>query len=186
MKGLVVGVLTSLLFAAQANASAIDRAVSEADRYAKAHGPQRIFAQLGCTNDEATGWRELKSVQDFRKEASEAQCSYVALVTLQDGSVLLVHEELGNGDFFILATHYYRRDGTLAFVRSRLDTFHGNVSVLRTAHYDARGVVLRRSQRVLDLKTQKAVDPAKKPFMDSPTPLYRTTSELPFFHLLAR
>jgi hypothetical protein len=186
MKGLVVGVLTSLLFAPQPTASAINRAVSEADRYSNAHGPQRIFAQVGCTNDETTGWRELKSVEDFRKEASEAQCSYVALVTVQDGSILLVHEELGNGDFFILATHYYRQDGTLAFVRSRLNTFHGYVSVLRTAYYDSGGVVLRRSQRVLDLKTQKAIDPAKRSFMDSPTPVYRTTSELPFFHLLAR
>ena len=119
-------------------------------------------------------------------DSSEAQCSYVALVTSRDGAILTVHEELTSADYFVLATHYYRRDGTLAYVRSRLNTFHGYISVLRTVYYDGRGAVLKRTERVLDLKTQKKVNLADRDFMDVPTPVYRTTSELPFSQLLER
>ena len=59
-----------------------------------------------------------------------------------------------SGDWFLSASYYFRADGTIAEKRERLNTFYGNMSVLRGTTFDSLVKTLRQEQKYLDLKTQ--------------------------------
>ena len=62
----------------------------------------------------------------------------------------------------------------------------GTSKVLRSAYFDEVGRLLRRTERALDLETQKRVIPTERELMDVETPVYLKASKLPFSNLLAR
>jgi hypothetical protein len=105
-------------------------------------------------------------------------------VWTRDGKVVLAFFGFtsGSGDWYHFIKYYYRGDGTLAKIQARLNTFAGNVSVLRDRYYDTNGKLLKSTRRYLDLQTHKPVK--KADFHDDPIPMFSKASALPFHRLL--
>lgn len=167
--------------AQKAALASINSYAQQIDQYIKRH-PKRIFANVVSETDEADHWREFKTVAKL--ENSETAFDESAHVWQKAGKVVAVQFTFSSqsGDWVQYVNYYFRADGTLAKLHSRLNTFHGNLSVIRDKFYDAGGRLLQTSTRYLDLKSQK---PTKsRDFMDAEIPLYLKARELPFYKLL--
>ena len=83
------------------------------------------------------------------------------------------------GDWVNDAGYCFRPDGTLAQIRSRLDSFHSDMIVVRDYLFsdECRQIALERSDYALHTKTPKKPDPD---FWDFPLPLYQRVGDLPF------
>ena len=157
-----------------AEVSAIKAYTADVDRFTKA----RKFRTFGVFYKGDKGsWRELKGKSDQQLDES---CD----VWTRDGKVVLAFFGFtsGSGDWYHFIKYYYREDGTLAKIQARLNTFAGNVSVLRDRYYDTNGKLLKSTRRYLDLQTHKPVKKAN--FHDDPVPMFSNTSALPFYRLL--
>jgi hypothetical protein len=108
----------------------------------------------------------------------------VAYIWSRKGNVVAVGFtfQSGSRDWAHFVTYYFREDGTLAKIHSRLNTFYGGVTAIRDQYYGSNGRLLKTTARFLDMQTQK---PKKNPsFQDEPTPVYLNVRKLPFFKLL--
>lgn len=154
----------------------IDTYAKEIDRFIKTKPKSRLFGDVSTT--EKSRWREVR--------AKQAEDLYeTAEVWTRDGKVVAANFQLSSasGDWVHFISYYFRADGTLAKIKAQLNTFYGNVSVLRDRYYDANRKQLKATERFLDLETQK---PIKRPteFYNNPVPFYSRVSTLPFGRLL--
>jgi hypothetical protein len=159
------------------------------DNYAK-RNPKlgRLFADVSSDiTGQKSEWREFKSEEE-RAETDTSDGLYDnANVWSKDGAVVLVNctFETDSGDWFHKVDYYFRKDGSLAKIHARLDTFYGSVTAIRERLYDSKGRLLSSSQQILDLKTKKKKRPGEDDgFKDEPVPVYRTVKALPFSALL--
>jgi hypothetical protein len=177
---LVVLILFSafLTALAQTKASAIteiDTYIKEIDRFIKTKPKSRLFGDLSTTDK--SRWREVraKQAEDLYEKAE---------VWSRKGKVVAANFALSSpsGDWVHFITYYFRADGSLAKIEAQLNTFYGNVSVLRDRYYDGNRKQLKATERFLDLETQK---PIKRPeFNNNSIPFYSRVSTLPFGRLL--
>jgi hypothetical protein len=161
--------------------AAINAYVKQVDRFMKRNDKRsRTFGDMG---DEQRQWREFKGGV-AEGETDPADLDEVAYVWLRKGKVVAVAFtfQSGSRDWAHFVTHYFREDGTLAKLHSRLNTFYGNVSAIRDKYYSGNGRLLRKTARYLDIETHK---PKKNPnFHDEPIPVYLSVRRLPFYTLL--
>lgn len=149
----------------------------QVDRFSKRH-PKRIFANAPETESGPDRWRE------FKTAAKLEGFDESAYVWQKTGKVVAANFTFTSqsGDWVQDVNYYFREDGKLAKVHAHLNTFHGNLSVIREKFYDAGGRLLHTSTRYLDLNSQK---PTKsRDFMDAPVPVYLKARDLPFYKLL--
>jgi hypothetical protein len=159
----------------------INAYVKQVDRFMKRNDKRR--RTFGDVGNEQAQWREFKG-KVAEGETDPADFDEVAYVWLRKGKVVAVAFtfQSGSRDWAHFVTHYFREDGTLAKIHSRLNTFYGGVSAIRDKYYSSNGKMLRATARYLDIETQK---PKKNPsFQDEPLPVYLTVRKLPFFKLL--
>ena len=159
----------------------INSYAAQVDSYIKRHARgKRIFGDVSSYNDNAPRWREFKN----ESEAEKHELYSTAYVWSRDANIVGVNLTLSSpsGDWAHYVTYYFRKDGSLAKIEAQLNTFYGDVSVVRQQYFDNRGVRLRTTRRVLDLKTKKPKKSAD--YMDQDVPVYRKLSELPFSKLL--
>jgi hypothetical protein len=158
----------------------------ELDDYSK-RSPKlhRIFGDVASEDEPKSRWREFKS----EKERDDAATGDRANVWAQDGAVVLACYtfQSASGDWAHYVNYYFREDGSLAKIHAQLNTFYGNMTVIRERFYDPKGKLLSSSQQFLDLDTQKKKKPgADGEFIDEPIPVYRTVKALPFYTLLSK
>jgi hypothetical protein len=127
-------------------------------------------------------WREFKSEVE-REEADTGNDK--ANVWAKDGAVVSAYFTFQSlsGDWAHYVNYYFREDGALAKIQARLNTFYGDMIVIRERFYDPKGRLLSSSQQFLDLKTKKKKRPGET-FEDEPIPVYRTVKALPFYTAL--
>ena len=188
MKPLCKFVFSSLLLAFlshPANAqtktfSEINSYSTEIDRFIKVNKKHRIFGDVANENSENAKWKEFKTQKVF----DDAGCYQSAFVYSRNSKVVAANFMFTSpsGDWAHYINYYYRDDGSLAKISARLNTFEGNVSVLRDRYYDVSGKLLHSTVRYLDLQTHKSIK--KADFQDMPIPMYRKVSALPFSKLL--
>ena len=174
-------VCSSEVFAQRPTVASINSYASQVDKFAKPRR-DRLFANVVSETEEEDNWREFKNAKELEK--SEVSYDEQANVWLKAGKALLAKFTLtsASGDWVQYLSYYFRDDGTLAKIHSQLNTFHGNVSVIKEKYFDTGGKVLRNTTRILDLKTRK---PTKaRDFMDQEITLYRRAQDLPFYTLL--
>lgn len=157
------------------------------DGYAK-RNPKlgRLYANLSSDiTGQKSQWREFKSEEERAEADTGDGLNDNANVWSKDGAVVLVNcaFETPSGDWFHQVDYYFRKDGSLAKIHARLDTFYGNVTAIRERFYDSNGRLLSSSQQLLDLKTKKRKRPDVA-FIDEPIPVYRTVKALPFYTAL--
>ena len=154
--------------------------VKQVDRFIKTNEKRkRIFGEVGDTQDI---WREFKG--KVAKDETPEDLDQVAYVWTRSGEVLAAAFtfQSGSRDWAHFVTYYFREDGTLAKIHSRLNTFYGNTSAIRDKYYGANGKLLRTTARYLDMDTGK---PNKHPnFQEEQLPIFLSVRSLPFFNLL--
>jgi hypothetical protein len=154
--------------------------VRQVDRFIKINqSRKRIFGEVGDGED---SWREFKG--NAGKSETPEDLDQLAYVWTRSGKVIAAGFtfQSGSRDWFHFVTYYFRADGTLAKIHSRLNTFYGGVTAIREKYYGADGKVLRATARYLDIQSGK---PKKNPnFQDERLPIYLSVRSLPFFKLL--
>ncbi len=85
-------------------------------------------------------------------------------------------------DWAQFATYFYRTNGTLAKVKSQLNTFYGNATAKRNYYFDSKGKVLKQDVKYFDLKTQKPVTIREREFIDEKVKFFKNTNILPFIN----
>jgi len=141
---------------------------------------KRIFGDVG---DKEENWREFKG-KVAKGETEPDDLDEVAYVWARKGKVVAAGFtfQSESRDWYHFVTYYFREDGTLAKIHSRLNTFYGSVTAIRDQYYASNGGALKSTARFLDIQTQK---PKKNPnFQDEPTPVYLNVRKLPFSKLL--
>jgi hypothetical protein len=153
----------------------IDTYTKQIDRFIKSKTRSRLFADVSTS--EKSRWREVR--------AKQAEDLYEKAETwTREGKIVAATFALSSpsGDWVHFITYYFRADGSLAKIEAQLNTFYGNVSVLRDRYYDVNRKQLKATERYLDLETRK---PVKRPdFMVNKIPMYSRVSTLPFGRLL--
>lgn len=161
--------------------ASINAYAKQVDRFMKRNDKgKRTFGDVG---NEQAQWREFKG-KVAEGETDPEDLDQVAHVWLRKGKVVAAGFafQSGSRDWAHFVTYYFREDGTLTKIHSRLNTFYGGVTAIRDKYYRSNGKLLRTTARYLDIETQK---PKKNPnFQDEPTPVYLSVRTLPFFRLL--
>jgi hypothetical protein len=136
--------LTHLAFAQTSNSlkrerkpeiATIESYVREVDRFIK-NNPQsqRIFANVASGADEIPDeWRAFKSEKERAEADTGDNLNDNAYVWLRGEKVVGVDFtfQSPSRDWAHFVMYYYRPDGTLAKIDARLNTFHGNITVIR-------------------------------------------------------
>lgn len=122
---------------AKAELATIEFYTAAIDRYIKSNPRSRIFG------DGSSHWREFRSKAELEKAATRENLNQSAFVWMRHGKVVAADLAFTtpSGDYAHYITYYFREDGTLAKIQSRLNTFvssYGGMSVLRDSYYDAR------------------------------------------------
>lgn len=164
----------------------------ELDDYAK-RNPKlgRIFADVSSgLEGQKSRWREFKSEEERQKADTGDNLNNNANVWSKDGAVVAIYctFQSPSRDWAHYVDYYFRKDGSLAKIHARLNTFYGNMTVIRERFYDLKGKLLSSSQQFLDLETQKEKKPGAngKEFIDQAIPVYRTVKALPFYTMLSK
>jgi len=161
----------------------INSHVAEVDRFMKRNPKaRRIFAEVTTESENDAKWREFKTKREFDKLDEWDESAFVWTRSEKVIAAAFTFTSQ-SGDWAHLVTYYFREDGTLAKIGAQLNTFYGDVSVVRNQYFNSAGVRISSSERILDLKTQK---PVKKPadYFDQPVTVFKKVSELPFYKLL--
>lgn len=112
-----------------------------------------------------------------------------AKVWLREKNIVYVsmYKTSPSGDWTQFSEYCYRANGTLAKVFGTLNTFYsseeGGVRVFTDRYFDADGALIASSTEVLNMHTEM---PTIATYQDRDTPIYKTSQQLPFFHLIDR
>jgi len=160
--------------------SEINSYTTEVDRFIKLNKKHRIFGDVANENSDDAIWKEFKTQKTF----DNAACYQSAFVYSRNGKVIASNFMFTSpsGDWAHFINYYFRQDGSLAKIEAQLNTFYGDLSVIRHRYYDAKGGLIKSTRKFLDLQTKKPKKPGD--FMDNEIPLYKTVAELPFHKLL--
>jgi hypothetical protein len=154
----------------------------------------RYFADTGSMTDDANmnaapRWQEFrtrKALDNAWQNGKTYSSSNVWFNATGDLVVAVFTFSSPSGDWVQYVTNYYRKDGTLAKSSAELRTFMGDVIRINDRLYDSRGKLLKEQTRFLDLKTRRPKRVGKSDYMEMESPLYKTTSALPFYGLLKK
>jgi hypothetical protein len=154
--------------------------------------PHLVFADISDYNDDSKAkWRKFASDKALEKFRERSETYTIAYNWRKNGR--LIHSAFTlfspSGDWANYVYHYFRSDGTLAKVKSELRTFYGDLIVLQTLHFDAKGRLLRKTIQYKDLRTGKPKKPEKE-YLEGTTDFvsgkdyFKKVNKLPFAKLL--
>lgn len=170
---------------AQSQVGKIDALVIEINRFMEQNrGSARVFGDLSGVNDEVERWQEFRNDDELEKARTPDNLNKIAFVWSRAGHVSGISFTFTSpsGDWTHLLTYYFRDDGSLAKISAQLNTFYGDLSIIRQLYFNNRGVLLKNTRQYVDLKTKKAKKPGE--FFDHSVPIYRNVRALPFHKLL--
>lgn len=166
----------------------IEDYAAEIDAYVKSHpGTERIFADTSSgAKVESAQWHQFKSEKERQEADTGDNLNSNAYVWLRDGKVVGANFTLQSPsrDWVQYVMYYFRTDGTLAKIASTLNTFAGDITVIRNDYYSSKGKFLKGTTHCQDLKTQQTK--ACGNFQDQPAPMYQKVSQLPFYGWLKK
>lgn len=178
-------------FAMRGDSDADKSTVKEAEQYC--HGISTLSKQpkVLVFADTAKGvesqWRQFGSQASLIEGLGDQTPRAVALVSRRKGRIVEANFtfQSESNDWAKYSNHCFRPDGTLAMIRSTLNTFHGNVTQVLVAIYSKSGKLVDKKTTYFELNTQK---PKKPPtyFQQENIPVYMRVSDLPFFALVGK
>lgn len=165
--------------------SAINAYVAEVDRFTKTNSKHRIFGDVSSAlADENDLWKEFKSEKELEAAGTGENLNQSAFVWTRKSEVVAAKFTFTSpsGDWNHFINYYFREDGSLAKIEAQLNTFYGNISVIRHRYYNPDGRLIKSTRRILDLDTHRPKKAAD--FTDNPIPVYFHVPEIPFRKLL--
>ncbi|MBC7911169.1 MAG: hypothetical protein H7Y30_11745 [Pyrinomonadaceae bacterium] len=165
----------------------VETYVTEIDGFVKSNAKtQRIFADVasGANANAKANWREFKSEQERTAADTGDNLNENAYVWMRDGKIIGANFtfQSPSRDWVHYVMYYFRGDGTLAKSDATLNTFNGDITVVRKDYYDNKGILLKGTTHCKDLKTQRS-----KPcgnLQEQPAPVYLRVNKLPFYTML--
>jgi hypothetical protein len=170
---------------AQSQVAKIDTFVAEVNRFIKENPKSsRVFANVAGAEDNKPQWREFRNRDEMEKTRTGDNLNEIAFVWTRASKVAGISFTFTSpsGDWAHLLTYYFRDDGSLAKISAQLNTFYGDLSIIRQLYFNNRGVLFKNTRQYLDLKTKRAKKPGE--FFDHSVPVYRNVQALPFHKLL--
>lgn len=149
----------------------------------KAVEPDLVFADASDYNENKPKWRRYNSKKEFEKARETSEFHNIAFVWRKSGRIVRANFTFDSpsGDWVHFVFHYFREDGTLAKVEAQLNTFNGNMTVLRDFYFDRNGKLLRKTTKYLDLQTKKPKNLKEVgDFYDNEVRIFKKTGNLPF------
>lgn len=190
-------VVLGLLLLAWIPAFAQRSAIKEIDAYCKTvdsirdkrKSPELVFADTAAQEDTKAKWRRFASEKALEKFREKSETYTIAYNWRNNGKIVASNFTLfsGSGDWVKYVYQYFRPDGTLARAETEYRTFMGDFIVIRRHYFNTAGKQIGSSVKFLDLNTHKPKKPEDGSVMgDDPKEVdyYKTTSKLPFAHLL--
>jgi hypothetical protein len=192
-------VIFSLLVSAQTNKKAeiklIDAYSKTVDAFVKKYkSPHLVFADVSDyeTNSKPK-WKKFASEKALEKFRETTETYSIAYNWQKNGKITKSNFTLfsPSGDWAQYVYHYFREDGTLAKAESEMRTFNGDLIVIQDFYFDAKGKLLKKTVKYLDLQTEKPIKPTKEflennaGFVDD-VEYFKRTSKLPFASLLRK
>lgn len=166
----------------------IETYVKDLEQYIKANEKSaRIFADVASATEAGPDqWREFKTEQEREKAGTGDNLAQNAFLWSRDGKVSAASFtfQSPSGDWVHYVMYYYRPDGTLAKSESTLNTFHGEITVIRQDYYNSKGILLKGTTHCKDLKTQKSKPCGQ--YQEQPIPSFMSVNKLPFYSLLRK
>lgn len=164
----------------------IETYVKDLDAYVKRNEKSaRIFADTssGMTDDKAK-WQEFKTEQEREATDTGENLNQNAYVWTSGGKIIGANFTLQSPsrDWVHYVMYYFRGDGTLAKSESTLNTFQGDITVIRQDYYNSKGILLKGTTHCKDLKTQRSKPCGE--YQEQPIPSYKNIRQLPFYSLL--
>lgn len=157
------------------------------DSYVKKNkSPHLVFADISEYNENKPRWRKYNSVKEFEQAREEVESYNIAYVWRKNSKIVMTNFTFSSpsGDWVHYVYHYFRTDGTLAKIEARLNTFYGDMTVLRDFYFDRKGILLQKTAKYLDLETQKPKKSEEQDFYDNEVQIFKKTNKLPFISLL--
>ncbi|HEX6731737.1 MAG TPA: hypothetical protein VF074_17055 [Pyrinomonadaceae bacterium] len=182
---LSLGVSSRALAQHKTQVANIDAYVVEINQFIKQNRKAaRIFADVSGTEEKPNQWREFRNEEEMERARTGDNLNTIAFVWTRAGKVTGTSFTFTSpsGDWAHLLTYYFREDGSLAKISAQLNTFYGDLSIIRELYFDKRGALLKNTRRYVDLKTKKAKKPGE--FFDHSVPMYLNVQALPFHKLL--
>jgi len=200
MKNSTLFLLTAIILVFQGNVfgQSVKAEVKTLDAYCKSidalakkrKTPELVFADVSGLTDKTEKWSSFASEKALDKFREKSETYSIAYNWKKNGKIVVSNFTLfsGSGDWVKYVYHYFREDGTLARVESELRTFNGDYIVNRRRYFDRSGKLIHKTEKYLDLTTKKPKKPEGGVMGDDPkeTDYYKTTSKLPFVHLLKK
>jgi hypothetical protein len=145
-----------------------------------------VCSGISCGDGNAPShWRQFLDETSWRDAGGEDGLDNAAFVWIRADRSIQVNFtfQSGSGDWVNYANYCFRPDGSLAMVKSTLNTFYGEMTVERENLYSPEGTRLDKRIRFLDLRSKKLKKPSAN-FVDNKPPVFKNISNLPFYSLL--
>ncbi len=169
----------------------IDALVKKIDVQTKAS--KLVFADVSDYESDAPAkWQKFASEKALEKYREKSEAYSIAYVWLNAGRVEATNFTLfsPSGDWAKYVYSYFRPDSSLARAESELRTFYGNYIAIRRQYFAKNGKMIRETVKYLDLRTRKPKKPSTDFIGDNSAwkkaDFYKTSSKLPFAHLLTK
>lgn len=156
--------------------------------------PDMIFADLSGMGEKKGKWRSFASVS-ASDEAVKRFCEktggpWSAAFNYKNGDRLVaVNLTVSSctGDWAKDVYHYFREDGSLAFVLSHFGTFYDEYKFEQRQYFDRNGRLISKSEKYFDLTTDEPIEEVKSEEhagLRDKIDYYKSVSKLPSAHLL--
>ena len=166
----------------------IDAYCKTLDSFVKKYkGAHLVYADVSDYNENKPQWRKYNSEKEFEKARETVESYNIAYIWRKNGKIVMTNFTFSSpsGDWAHYIHHYFREDGTIAKVEAQLNTFYGNMTVLRQFYFNRKGSLLRKTTKNLGLETQTPKKSEGQDFYDNEVKIFKKTSKLPFASLLS-
>ena len=144
---------------------------------------QEVYADV--SENDKPKWQKFSSEKAFEKYRENVEIYTIAYVWRKESKVVTANFTFtsGSGDWVHYVFYSFREDGTLAKIKAQLNTFYGNMKVIRNLYFNKNGKLIKKTFQYRDLQTGKLKKPGDD-FYDNEIKIYRNTKRLPFINLV--
>ena len=165
-KSLVLVFLASGIAVAQSRNTAaikeIDQYVRSVDRIVENKRQRKfVIADIAEQEDKEAKWKLFVSEKALEKQRRTSETYTIAFNWKHRGRTVASNftDFSSSGDWTQYVYHYFRPDGSAAYITTELRTFYGDYIVIHEQYFDVKGKRIRKSSKYLDLTTQKPKKP---------------------------
>ncbi len=171
--------------------------VKQIDAYSKSidrmmqrrKAPDLIIADVSDYETDVPKWQIFKTEKELETFRETTEAYTIANNWRTNGKIVssLFTMFSPSGDWAQYVNHYFRPDGSAAKVTTEMRTFNGEYIIIRNLYFDAKGKVLKRTSKYLDLATKKPKKPTAEMLDENSefynAEYYKKVTALPFYSM---